>query len=62
MENSAVVWHSSLKIADRVAIQHVQKVAIKIILNKNYEGYQEALELTGLASLDEEGNIVQEIC
>ena len=34
-------------------IERVQKVAMKIILNSNYTGYKEALELTGLPSLEE---------
>ena len=36
VENSAVVWHSSLTVAERMAIERIQKVALKIILNEHY--------------------------
>ena len=53
VENSAVVWHSSLKIADRHTIERVQKVALKIILNENYKSYDQALEASGLPTLEQ---------
>ena len=53
LENSAVVWHSSLTAADRLAIERVQKVAFRIILSENYQSYDKALEITGLPTLEE---------
>ena len=53
VENSSVVWHSSLTIADRVAIERIQKVVFKIILSEKYESYEQALKITGLPSLEE---------
>ena len=53
VENSAVVWHSSLTVADRLTIERVQKVALKIILNEKYESYVQALEVSGLQTLEE---------
>ena len=53
VENSAVVWHSSLTLADSLAIERIQKVALKIILNKNYEDYIQALMVTGLPTLNQ---------
>ena len=51
VENSAVVWHSSLTVADSLSIERIQKVALKIILNDNYEDYTQALMVTGLPTL-----------
>ena len=53
VENSAVVWHSSLTVGEKVAIERIQKVALKIILNQQYEGYSMALKVTGLPTLNE---------
>ena len=53
VENSAVVWHSSLTVADRLTIERVQKVALKIILNQNYESYDQALKVSGLPTLEQ---------
>ena len=58
VENSAVVWHSSLKIAEIRAIERVQKVALKIILSENYQSYLHALKVTGLPSLHERRKIL----
>ena len=58
VENSAVVWHSSLKMAEIRAIERVQKVALKIILSENYQSYVHALRVTGLVSLHERRNIL----
>ena len=53
VENSAVVWHSSLTVAERMAIERIQKVSLKIILNEYYDSYSQALKITGLPSLEE---------
>ena len=53
LESSAVVWHSSLTQADQMAIERVQKVALHIILDEDYEGYAQALEVTQLPTLDD---------
>ena len=53
VENSAVVWHSSLTVADRLTIERVQKVALKISLNQNYESYDQALKVSGLPTLEQ---------
>ena len=54
VENSAVVRHSSLTVAGHLTIECVQKVALKIILNENYESYDQALEVSGLQTMKEE--------
>ena len=53
VENSAVVWHSSLTQANEMAIERVQKVALRIILGEGYENYANALHLTGLKTLSQ---------
>ena len=51
LEQSAVVWHSSLTDWEETALERVQKVALRLILKENYPGYSAALELTGLETL-----------
>ena len=53
LENSAVVWHSSLTASQEMELERVQKVALRIILKKDYETYNQALKLTGLPTLKE---------
>ena len=53
VENSAVASHSSLTITDGLAIECVHKVALKIILNENYESYDQTLEVSGLQTLEQ---------
>ena len=51
LEQSAVVWHSSLTKGEEMDLERVQKVALKIILGDGYSSYSEALESTGLETL-----------
>ena len=51
VEQSAVVWHSSLTGGEQLDLERVQKVALRIILKDDYTGYSDALELTGLDTL-----------
>ena len=51
LENSCVVWHSSLTEQDSEAIERVQKAACKIILKEFYEGYDNALKSLRLEKL-----------
>ena len=53
LESSSVVWHSSITKCEQMEIEPVQKVALRIILNSDYESYEQALELTGLQTLDD---------
>ena len=52
LENSCVVWHSSLTDQDSEDIERVQKVACKVILKDYYEGYENALKLLKLEKLN----------
>ena len=51
LESSAVVWHSSITQEESLEIERVQKVALRVILNSEYEDYESALMSTGLDTL-----------
>ena len=43
LEQSCVIWHFSLTEDDKSDLERVQKVACKIILQEDYESYEQAL-------------------
>ena len=51
LEQSSVVWHSSLTQENSEDLERVQKAAVKLILGKNYENYEDALIQADLESL-----------
>ena len=51
VEQSAVVWDSSLTGGEQLDLERVQKVALCIILKNDYTSYSDALEITGLDTL-----------
>ena len=53
LEQSCVVWHSSLTQENSEDIERVQKAAIRIILGQKYEKYEDALIKVNLDSLKE---------
>ena len=53
VENSAVVWYSSLTKGQVLEIERVQKVALRIILKHDYLSYENALKLTSLPTLSD---------
>ena len=53
LEQSAVVWHSSLSEDNKSDLERVQKSALKIILRENYKGYIQALVALGIESLSD---------
>ena len=53
LENSAVVWHSSLTREQSNDLERVQKVALKIMLKDKYVSYENALAATSLQSLSD---------
>ena len=53
LEQSAVVWHSSLSQKNRRDRERVQKVAIKVILGKKYTSYKAGLKTLRLENLNE---------
>ena len=52
LEQSCVLWHSSLTQEDSNKLERVQKVALRIILKDKYIGYQHALEQTEMETLE----------
>ena len=52
-EQSAVVWHSSLSRKNRRDLERIQKVAVRLIMGKNYKNYIHSLKALNLDSLDE---------
>ena len=53
VENCAVVWHSSLTVGEELAIERIQRCALRIILKDDYSDYSSALDRTGLDTLKE---------
>ena len=53
LEQSSVVWHSSLSKKNRKDLERIQKSAVKIILGKRSSNYKMDLEKLKLDSLDE---------
>jgi hypothetical protein len=51
VEQSAVVWHSSITKGEQRDLERTQKVALRIILKGSYTSYPEALKLFGLDTL-----------
>ena len=48
LEQSAVVWHSSLTVKNRRDLERVQKCAVRVILSGNYSSYNDGLEKLNL--------------
>ena len=53
VEFSCVVWHSSLTLEDSNALERIQKIALRIILQDSYHDYHQALKHVGLQTLYE---------
>ena len=53
LEQSAVLWHSSLTQKCENSLERVQKSALKIILGDKYVSYENALKVLKLQSLRE---------
>ena len=56
LEQSSVVWHSSLTREKAEDLERVKKNAVRIILGKPFNDYNEALEKIGLQTLNERRN------
>ena len=53
LEQSCVVWHSSLTEENALDLERVQKAAIRLILGEKYETYEDGLLRANLESLKE---------
>ena len=52
LDQSAVLWHSSLTQKNRDDLERVQKSAVKCILGSSYQSYEDGLENLGLETLE----------
>ena len=52
LEQSAVVWHSSLTKKNRQELERVQKAAIRVIMGKSYSTYKNGLKFLKLDTLE----------
>ena len=43
LEQSSVVWHSSLSVKNRNDLERVQKSAVRVILGPRYSNYKQGL-------------------
>ena len=53
LDQSAVVWHSSLSQKNRNDLERVKKSAVRCILGDKYKGYENALKKLKLVTLEE---------
>ena len=53
MEQSAVVWHSSLTEKNKNDLERVQKSALKIIMGDKYKSYKKSLQELDLDTLEQ---------
>ena len=51
LEQAVPVWHSGLTVIQENAIERVQKAALYVILDSNYNNYENACAITGLTPL-----------
>ena len=52
LEQSAVVWNTSITQEECIEIERIQKVSLRIIMKENYSIYENSLCLTVLPSLN----------
>ena len=52
LEQSAVVWHSSLSAKNRRDLERVQKCAVRVILGNNYSTYKNGLQELNIENLN----------
>ena len=53
LEQSCVVWHSSLTEEDKIKLERVQKASLRIIMSDAYLNYENALQKLNLETLDQ---------
>ena len=58
LEQSAVVWSSSLTDQNRADLERVQRSALKVILGSKYESYKKALNTLNLETLEDRREIL----
>ena len=58
LEQSAVVWHSSLTEENSSDLERVQKSAVKIMMGHRYESYQKSLIELDIQTLEERREVL----
>ena len=58
LEQSAVVWHSSLTNKNRSDLERVQKGAVRVIMGKHYTSYKNSLKMLNMESLEKRREIL----
>ena len=58
LEQSAVVWHSSLSKKNRNELERVQKAAVKVILGNKYISYKDGLKTLNIQTLDDRREVL----
>ena len=58
LEQSAVVWHSSLTYKNRKDLERVQKAALRVILKSRYSNYKSALEILRIETLEKRREVL----
>ena len=48
LEYVCVVWHSTLKVNQTWTLEQVQKTCLRVILGREYRGYESALDVSNL--------------
>ena len=53
LEHSSVVWHSSLTVKNIRDLERIQKMAVRIIMGRNFESYEKGRKILNLETLKE---------
>ena len=52
LETSSVVWHSSLTKSNRKALERMQKMAVRVIMGKQFQSYRKSLKALNIDTLE----------
>ena len=52
LENSSVVWHSSLTKNNSRALERIQKMAVRVIMGSQYQSYKKSLKTLNIDNLE----------
>ena len=58
LEQSAVVWHSSLTVRNRKDLERIQKAAVRVMMGKDFLTYKHGLKLLKLNTLEKRREIL----
>jgi hypothetical protein len=58
LEQSAVVWHSSLTIQNRKDIERVQRAAVRVTMGNGYTTYKDDLKVLKIETLEKRRTFV----